>query len=651
MSSEHEFALSEVQRERLLTCRAAWEEEESEERLERLRRREEDIEMLRAISTLLRETRFAEGNALNYSDTTRLLTLVRVLGPNPSLDARLLRTPGEPAAFNHDLREMLYGQAALPLRLRVFLSRRAVAGQTASQLLCAVFPQEEPFITQRGTRALELSIEQRAAALRTARQRYDLPTPGEVAERDSVPDSDPTLRLLAEHAVYEAVREAVAAPDYVEVHRLLTECLTAEPRRHRAGPSPLYARRAPNPAVVRESDLPNYSAQREMEIDPSGVPPPVPEIGELRHRDVLKRLEAVAIAQGFTYPAGTVRDLYISLQTKPFCILAGISGTGKTRLTSLFAEALTDNADNQYRLLPVRPDWADSTPVLGYVNLLTPGLDGRGRFVSTPFLDFARQAAQPENAHRAFFLCLDEMNLARIEHYFAEVLSAMETPTRELILPDGRLFRLPANLFLTGTLNLDESTHTLSRKVLDRANTLVLREVSLREESEPPEMSDRTESLTPELCQAMFLYARVRTVAAARTKLRGLSRIGADFAEHVVNTLAEANDILEPHGLHFAYRIRDEVLRYCANSFDTDGVGLLTPETADDGDANLNVALDLQLLQKVLPRLSGTRETLAQPLQDLQRWAERARLARTVRKLERMRLRLERDGFVTFEEV
>lgn len=650
MGSEHEFALSDRQREGLLTCRAAWEEDEGEERLERLRQREEDTEMLRAVAELLKEARFADGRALNHAETTRLLTLVRVLGPNPSLDARLLRTPDEPAAFSQDLRALLYGKAALPLRLRVFLARRAVAGQTATQLLCAVFPTEQPFITQRGTRALELSTEQRVAALQAARQRYDLPSHA-AGQRPGVPDSDPTLRLLAAHIVYEAVREAVAAPDYVEVHRLLTECLAADPRRRRSAGSLLYAQRGPAPATVREPEAADYSTQREPEPAPPGAPSPAPETTGVRHREVLQRLEEYVAAEGFTYPDGTVRDLYISLQTKPFCILAGISGTGKTRLTSLFAEALTGDSDRQYRLLPVRPDWADSTPVLGYVNLLTPGPEGRGRFVSTPFLDFVRRAAQPENAHRAFFLCLDEMNLARIEHYFAEVLSAMETPTRELLLPDGRALRLPANLFLTGTLNLDESTHTLSRKVLDRANTLVLRDVSLREEPETVETPERAETPTPEVCQALFLYGRVRTVAAARTKLRGLSHSGESFADHVINRLAEANDILEPHGLHFAYRVRDEVLRYCANSFDTDGAGLLNPKGPDDGALNLNVALDFQVLQKVLPRLSGTRETLDRALRDMHRWAERAGLARTVRKLERMRFRLERDGFVTFEEV
>src|SRR6185369_11084180 len=106
--------------------------------------------------------------------------------------------------------------------------------------------------------------------------------------------------------------------------------------------------------------------------------------------------------------------------------LTGLSGTGKTRLTRLFADALTGGAPGQYLLLPVRPDWTDGTALLGYHNLLTD------RYVSTPFLDLLHAAAQPENRERAFFVCLDEMNLARVEHYFADLLSAMETPERRI---------------------------------------------------------------------------------------------------------------------------------------------------------------------------------------------------------------------------
>ncbi len=136
-------------------------------------------------------------------------------------------------------------------------------------------------------------------------------------------------------------------------------------------------------------------------------------------------------------------------------------------------------------------------------------------------------------------------------------------------------------------------------------------------------ISDNDTRYTLDVRQALFLQARVADVSAARSKLRQVSPTGNDFAAQVVNVLADVNGLLEPHGLHFAYRVRDEALRYCANSFDVDGAGLLTPDAPDDKPRNLQIALDLQLLQKVLPRLTGTLEQLETPLTELLRYADR----------------------------
>src|SRR5579884_2449006 len=542
------FMLSALQEERLLASQAVWEEGEDEERLERLRQREEDVETLRAFSRLLREADLAEGGALTRAQMASLLALARALAPNPNLDARILQRPGEPEELNRDLRELLFGAGSVALRLRSFLLRRHAGGQTASQLLCAAFPTEWPLVTQTGLRALELTPEQREAARKAARKRYDLPSePAGPEVREGVPDNDPVLRLLADFVVYEAVREAVSADDYIEVHRLLTQGLAgrAARSRRRALAPLLYADRRPAGRVgvgeVREAEETRYEAAPE---ETAGDLPEAPDVSEASEEALLAFLEQSIAAQGFTYPPLAVRDYYISLQTKPFVLLSGLSGTGKTRLTALFAETLTGTADS-YRLLPVRPDWADPTPLLGYVNLLAAG--GEGRFVSTPFLEFLRRASRPENAYRAFFLCLDEMNLARVEHYFAEILSAMETPERMLLLPNGQTLRLPANLFITGTLNLDEATHSLSRKVLDRANTISFQEVAL-EANPGVEKESVPETLPPAVRQALFLQARVMTVAAARAKLRQTSR-RRDLTQAVVSRLAEANALLEPHGL------------------------------------------------------------------------------------------------------
>lgn len=666
-AAETGFRLTEAQVERLLDCRASWEEGEGEERLERLRQREADAETLRAISRLLEETDFGAGNDLTHSQMTRLLTLVRALAPNPNLDARLLRQPDEPAALNRALRALLYSPSPPFARLRLFTLRLHAGGQTAMQFLCAVFPTEWPLVTPTGLRALALSPEQQTTALLEARLRYGVPREvKETEEMRSAPDGDSALRALSAAVVYEAARKALELSDYVEVHRLLTHGLAERPtRRQKSLSQALYAptgRETPAGAV-QEPEAPTYTP---APPEPDGVfigtderAPPLPDISGIMESEVLSALEADIASQGFTYPPLAIRDYYLALQTKPFALLSGLSGTGKTRLTSLFSEALTGNAA-QYRLLPVRPDWTDSTPMLGYVNLLAGG--GEGRFVSTPFLDFLHRAERLENAARAFFLCLDEMNLARVEHYFAEILSAMETSSRELLLPDGRALRLPANLFFTGTLNLDETTHSLSRKVLDRANVLTFLDVRLDAEEpttesvrpQPVEASGESQQErrrpTPQERQVVFLGTRLGSVAEAKEKLRQVSPPGEDFAARIVRILTEGNALLEPHGLHFAYRVRDEALRYCAHSFDRRGHGLLCPEAPEDLDTNLRRALDCQLQQKILPRFTGTREQIESPAREMQRWAEQNGFSQTAQRLARLLARLQRDGFAAYDE-
>lgn len=157
-------------------------------------------------------------------------------------------------------------------------------------------------------------------------------------------------------------------------------------------------------------------------------------------------------------------------------ILAGISGTGKTRLVKLFAEALGATRDNgRFRLIPVRPDWSDPADLLGYKDL-------SGRFQPGPMMQVFVEARQPENRHQPYFICLDEMNLARVEHYFSDLLSVLETQewregeiqTQALISPatlgnpeDERTYGglgIPENVFLIGTVNMDETTHPFSKK-------------------------------------------------------------------------------------------------------------------------------------------------------------------------------------------
>lgn len=327
-------------------------------------------------------------------------------------------------------------------------------------------------------------------------------------------------------------------------------------------------------------------------------------------------------ARGFTLPEPLIRAYHVALQTKPLVILPGISGTGKTRLTRLYADAAHDlnGGDNPYYLIvAVQPDWHNARDLLGYYNGLT------GTFLATPFLRFLlRAAADPAVP---YFVCLDEMNLARPEYYLAPILSALETedhqidlgaPSETVAAASGELlpnlFRLPLNVRITGTVNVDESTHTLSDKLLDRANVIELTVVDLE---------------------------------AFRVNYR--DRIDPQ----VWRVIIDVHALMAQAGQPFGYRTVSEMLRYIAQA---------------EGILPRDQAVDQQIKQKILPKLRGDdsprlRRALAGLLELLlgqpqSVWGKAAAIEPTVlanapfpesaEKVRHMLERLEREGFTDF---
>ena len=316
-------------------------------------------------------------------------------------------------------------------------------------------------------------------------------------------------------------------------------------------------------------------------------------------------------ASGFTYDDRLLRSYHVALQAKPLVILPGISGTGKTRLTRLYADAVHGIAsplqDNPfYLLVAVQPDWHNARDLLGYFNGLT------NKFHATALLRFFHRAAS--DPQHPYYACLDELNLARPEYYLAPILSALETvehlidlgaPGDMVETPDGATlrnpFRLPLNVALIGTVNVDESTFTLSDKLLDRANVIELTHVDLD---------------------------------AFRQSYRG------PVDAEAWRVLAEVHTILAGAGQPFGYRTLTEVLRYLEKARD-----VLEPERA----------LDLQIKQKVLPKLRGEDSPrLRQALDELLAlFGERAgtggdRFPDAAEKIRRMRQRLEHEGYTDF---
>lgn len=326
-------------------------------------------------------------------------------------------------------------------------------------------------------------------------------------------------------------------------------------------------------------------------------------------------LRSVAAGASLWFESWVLEDLYLALRTKPFLILTGLSGTGKTKVALALQDLLTEEDTRAF--VSVRPDWVDGKSLLGYHNLLTD------TFVTTRttrlLLDAETEFKARGRDARPYILLLDEMNLARVEHYLADYLSVLEsrrlTPDGQLAsdpialhtmgggLPtsgDGRdvppTVSLAPNVYLIGTVNIDETTHPFSRKVLDRANVVELFDVDLTKSG---------------------VAGSIGVTVTERRQVRDHFTRGGrfvDLAEPSLSTpwlteLVEVNAVLARDRLHFGYRVRNEVLAFVEQAGDG---GLL-----GEGEDARRVALDIQLLQKVLPKLAGSRERLERPLRGL----------------------------------
>lgn len=298
------------------------------------------------------------------------------------------------------------------------------------------------------------------------------------------------------------------------------------------------------------------------------------------------------ISKGFYYDKELISNFYLSLKTKPFVILSGISGTGKSKIVELFAEAVGANRDNErFKLVPVRPDWSDATDLLGYRNI-------ENKFISGIIMDVAYEAMK--NLDKPYFLCLDEMNLARVEYYFSDILSSMETRsikddeiiTQRLLSKaqfgkDERSYDkygdvyIPQNLYIIGTVNMDETTFPFSKKVLDRANTIEFNKVNLKYNFEEVELYE----LSSKNYHNNFLKSQYLKISECRD--------GKDIATKVIDKLIPINNILEKYQQHFAYRVRDEIVFYVIYA-------------VVNNLFSFNKAMDYSIIQKILPKIGGS---------------------------------------------
>jgi hypothetical protein len=336
-----------------------------------------------------------------------------------------------------------------------------------------------------------------------------------------------------------------------------------------------------------------------------GTPPPAADFDlAAGTRDLVSNIHS----QGFIFEPWQIATYITAVRTKPFVILAGVSGTGKSKLPALVAKA----TGGESRLVPVRPDWTDSADVLGYVDL-------QGVFRPGAVMEVLHEAR--EQVDRFWTCIVDEMNLARVEQYFAEVLSLIEDrhpapgggfESQPLLsrLPreedsEWAGVNLPPNLALIGTVNMDETTHGFSRKVLDRAFTLELSDIDLTLWAEAaPVTHDR--SAWP----VSVWYPRA-------TSLAGLPGLGAEERQQidtVIRALTDVNRYLIGAQLQVGYRTRDETALFVLHAQELS-------DSFVDREGSPVDPLDLALQMKVLPRIVGGSSAVRHALMQLLGWS------------------------------
>jgi len=371
--------------------------------------------------------------------------------------------------------------------------------------------------------------------------------------------------------------------------------------------------------------------------------------------DIYNAFRTAVADSGLLMPAERVRAVLAALAAKPFVILSGLSGSGKTQLALRLGEWFGAGETERSLVVAVRPDWTGPESLFGYEDALRPlSSDGRPAWHVPDTLEFILAALRDPD--HPYLLLLDEMNLAHVERYFSDFLSGVESG--KAILPNLKVdqgawrqrtegaarVELPANLFVVGTVNVDETTYLFSPKVLDRAFTFEIRTA--------------TEELTADLKKPAAVPS------ADDSLLQSFARISQDSSWHLehphpgrdalASSLAQLHAALSESGDEFGHRVIYESLRFGAM-------------LAAAGEPDINAALDQIVLLKMLPRIHGSRRRVEPVLRRLARFTENPQastaeldletpLASTIRlprsraKIDRMTRVLHANQFVSFSE-
>ena len=337
-----------------------------------------------------------------------------------------------------------------------------------------------------------------------------------------------------------------------------------------------------------------------------------------------------------------------SLLAKRFLILTGLSGSGKTKLAHAFASWICES-ENQYRLVAVGADWTTNENIVGYQDALQPSVyrkpsNGALDIIIRAYDELAasRNSGTPT---RPYFLILDEMNLSHVERYFADILSAIEsgqeialhfgeerlkTSDSDPLLVPQKIY-LPENLFIIGTVNVDETTYMFSPKVLDRANVLEFRASA---EDILSFFDTPTKVDMGALEKKGIEFGQIFVVeAGSEVKLKG--EIATALKEGLKEIFGKLADI----GAEFGFRTAYEIARF-----------IYFHEKLSDGTWKFEDSLDAQGIQKLMPKLHGSERKIGPVLEALDAFCEKNQCNKSREKIKRMQDRMKADGFTSFAE-
>lgn len=300
------------------------------------------------------------------------------------------------------------------------------------------------------------------------------------------------------------------------------------------------------------------------------------------------------------FSSSLVLRFIASLTSKPFVILSGLSGSGKTKIAQSFAKWICES-DSQYKIVPVGADWTNREPLVGYPN----GLDAEQYITpDSGVIHLLLEATTVGNENKPYFLILDEMNLSHVERYFADFLSIMESKDKIKLYTgkqrksiDGNEIPLeigwPKNVFIIGTVNIDETTYMFSPKVLDRANVIEFRitEDEINNYLANPGVPDLTK-----------LEKQGVSMAESFLKISNDNTLGNN--EDISKELALFFNELKEVGAEFGYRSATEILQLVSK------LKMMEPSLQEKN----NDCLDIAIMQKLLPKLHGSRSKLVKIL-------------------------------------